>query len=74
MTLSFLMALRDLDDGDGVIGCVYIYPSQSDGGVAVVRSWVSANSAELDLPLHDAVGNWLATEWPFADVRYRDAE
>ena len=60
-----------LDDGDRVIGCVYIYPSRSDAGVARVQSWVSADCAELDLPLHDAVVNWLATEWPFTDVQYR---
>jgi hypothetical protein len=63
-----------LNDGDRVIGCVYIYPSRSDTGVAQVRSWVSADCAEVDLPLHDAVAEWLATEWPFAEVSYRTAE
>jgi hypothetical protein len=60
-----------LNERDQVIGCVYIYPSKSDPGVAEVQSWVSANYAELDLPLHDSVANWLATEWPFTEVRYR---
>jgi len=60
-----------LNDGARVIGCVYIYPSRSDAGVAQVRSWVSADRAGLDLFLHDAVANWLATEWPFTSVRYR---
>ena len=60
-----------LDDGDRVIGCVYIYPSRSEPRVALVQSWVSATCAELDLPLHDAVAGWLATDWPFTDVRYR---
>lgn len=60
-----------LDDGGRVIGCVYIYPSRPDPRVADVRSWVSANRAELDVGLHDAVANWLATEWPFTDVQYR---
>jgi hypothetical protein len=60
-----------LDDGDRIIGCVYIYPSRSDSHVAQVRSWVTANSAELDLPVHDAVAEWLATDWPFTDLRYR---
>jgi hypothetical protein len=50
---------------------VYIYPSRSDAGVAQVKSWVSADCAALDLPLHDAVANWLATVWPFAEVDYR---
>ena len=62
-----------LNAGGRVIGCVYIYPSRSDTSVAQVQSWVSADCAELDLPLHDAVANWLATEWPFTDVRYRSA-
>jgi hypothetical protein len=61
-----------LDDGGRVIGCVYIYPSASDSRVTRVRSWVSANSAELDLLVHDAVAKWLASEWPFTDVRFRD--
>jgi len=60
-----------LDHGDRVIGCVYIYPSRSDPHVAQVRSWVSAHCAELDPLVHHAVANWLATEWPFTDVRYR---
>jgi hypothetical protein len=60
-----------LDDGDRIIGCVYIYPSRSDSHVAQVRSWVTANSAALDLPVHDAVADWLATDWPITDLRYR---
>ncbi|MGN6167479.1 MAG: N-acetyltransferase [Solirubrobacteraceae bacterium] len=62
-----------LDDPGRVIGCVYIYPSQSDTRVARVQSWVSADCAACDLLLHDAVANWLATDWPFTDVRYRPA-
>jgi hypothetical protein len=60
-----------LDRGGGVIGCVYIYPSRSDARVAQVRSWVSADRAALDLPLHDAVMTWLATAWPFNQIEYR---
>ena len=62
-----------LDDRNGVVGCVYIYPLRSDTRVADVQSWVSASCPELDPLLHDAVATWLATEWPFADVRYRAA-
>ena len=60
-----------LDDRDRVVGCVYIYPSRSDTGVAEVQSWVSADRAELDPLLHDAVANWLASDWPLTDIRYR---
>jgi hypothetical protein len=63
-----------LDDRDRVIGCVYVYPLNSDARVAQVRSWVSASRAELDQPLQDAVGHWLTSEWPFTEIRYRSAE
>jgi hypothetical protein len=63
-----------LNDLDQVIGCVYIYPSRSDTRVALVQSWVSADCAELDPLLHDAVVKWLETEWPFTGVRYRTTD
>ena len=56
-------------DGD-VIGCLYIYPSRKNEGVTDVRSWVSADHAELDVPLYEAVSSWLAKDWPFANVDY----
>lgn len=56
-------------DGD-VIGCVYIYPSRKDENVTTVRSWVSADRAELDVALYEAVSGWLAADWPFATVDY----
>jgi hypothetical protein len=59
-----------LDERDRVIGCVYFYPSPADAEVAQVKSWVSADRADLDLSVHDAVANWLATAWPFTHVRY----
>jgi hypothetical protein len=61
-------------DGDRVVGCLYIYPSKAKPGIVMVRSWVTADRAELDLPLHDAVAEWLASDWPFAEVRYRPAD
>jgi len=62
-----------LDDEDQVIGCVYIYPSRPDPGVTNVRSWVTANRAELDTVLHQAVTDWLTTDWPFSKVSYRNS-
>jgi hypothetical protein len=60
-----------LDPGSGrVIGCVYIYPSKGADGAADVRSWVRADRAELDAPVHDAVSAWLASAWPFTAVSY----
>jgi hypothetical protein len=55
---------------DRVIGCVYIYPLRGAKGVAEVSSWVRADRAELDVPLHDAVTDWLNTDWPFTEVSY----
>jgi len=56
-------------DDDRVVGCVYIYPADS-AGVADVRSWVRADRADLDVPLHDAVAFWLTDAWPFEAVSY----
>jgi len=55
---------------DKVIGCVYIYPDASGASGADVRSWVSADHAELDVVLYEAVSEWLRSAWPFATVRY----
>jgi hypothetical protein len=61
-----------LDDHDVVIGCVYIYPSPADPGITEVRSWVTASRAALDPVLHETVDSWLAADWPFTEVRYRN--
>jgi|SRR5215472_10310664 len=53
-----------------IIGCVYIYPSDSADGGADVRSWVRADRADLDIAVHDAVSVWLKTEWPFTAISY----
>jgi hypothetical protein len=58
-------------DGVRVIGCVYIYPSKSDPTIATVRSWVTADSAQLDELLYEAVSGWLKDAWPFSRVAYR---
>jgi hypothetical protein len=51
-----------------VIGCVYLYPSESVDADVTVQSWVRASHAELDVPLADAVAAWLAAEWPWERV------
>lgn len=55
-----------------VIGCVYLYPDEAGSTQAVVQSWVRAGSAELDIPLWEAVSGWLASSWPFATVAYAE--
>lgn len=57
-------------DGDEVIGCVYIYPSSEPDDQASVRSWVRASRAEMDRVVWEAVSEWLARDWPFANIRY----
>jgi hypothetical protein len=60
-----------LDPGtDDVIGCVYIYPVKGGEPGADVRSWVTEQRAELDVPLYTAVSAWLAADWPFERVEY----
>jgi RimJ/RimL family protein N-acetyltransferase len=70
---GFTYTVLDPEDDD-VIGCVYIYPLRSDPepGGAHVDSWVRADRAELDAPLHRAVSDWLARDWPFRRVDYAE--
>jgi len=55
-----------------VIGCVYIYPDDSEQHDARVRSWVRTSRPELDVQLWRAVTDWLADEWPFERVAYAE--
>lgn len=59
-----------LEPGGDVVGCVYIYPAPDGPHDASVLSWVRASRAELDVPLWQAVSDWLAAEWPFKNVDY----
>lgn len=51
-----------------VIGCVYIYPVADRRSDCELRSWVRADRRHLDVPLHDAVLEWLRMRWPFTAV------
>jgi len=53
---------------DGVIGCVYLYPSASAEWDITVQSWVRADQSELDAPLSDAVASWLESDRPWERV------
>jgi hypothetical protein len=68
--VGFTFTVLDQADGD-VIGCVYLYPSASDDWDVTVRSWVRADRSELDVPVADAVAQWLATDWPWERVDRR---
>lgn len=66
---GFTFTVLDPSDRD-VIGCLYLYPTQSPDHDVVVQSWVRADRAELDQPLVEAVTDWLATAWPWTRVDY----
>lgn len=66
---GFTYTVLDPASGD-VIGCVYLYPPRRSGYDVDVRSWVRADHAGLDKPLHDLVRQWLADAWPFQKPDY----
>lgn len=65
---GFTYTVRASDSGE-IVGCVYIYPREGEPGARVL-SWVRADRAELDVPLHEAVSEWLRTAWPFTETAY----
>ncbi len=66
---AFAYTVLDPATGD-VIGCVYVEPDPSGAAEARARSWVRADRAALDGPLHAAVDAWLRSEWPLRSVRW----
>ncbi|MFD8570493.1 GNAT family N-acetyltransferase [Streptomyces sp. NPDC059639] len=66
---GFTYTVIETASGD-VIGCVYIYPSRTENHDTDVRSWVRADRAEMDAPLHTAVTTWLSTDWPLGTLNY----
>ncbi|MFD3551127.1 N-acetyltransferase [Streptomyces goshikiensis] len=62
---GFTYSVLDGEDGDEVIGCLYVYPSKEQDGRVSVSSWVRADRAALDVPLYETVGGWLRAVWPF---------
>lgn len=59
-------------DGDEVVGCLYIDPSDAPGTDAHVRSWVTASRSDLDPVVRSAIRGWLDEVWPFRRVDYAD--
>jgi hypothetical protein len=68
---GFAYTVLDPASGD-VIGCLYFYPPRRSGYDVDVLSWVRADHAGLDKPLHDLVRRWLAEAWPFQKPDYAD--
>jgi hypothetical protein len=54
------------------LGCVYINPPRGQPADARVYLWMRqrAYEAGLDPVLYQAVRDWLAAEWPFAQVLF----
>ncbi|MEU0816091.1 GNAT family N-acetyltransferase [Streptomyces mirabilis] len=67
---GFTYTVLDTVSGE-VIGCVYIYPSRDHAHDTDVNSWVRADRAHLDAPLHEAVTAWLTADWPLDTFTYR---
>lgn len=61
-------------DGDEVIGCVYIYPSEDESIEADVRSWVTASRGDMDEIVRRELSVWLTDEWPFRSLAYASRE
>ena len=61
-------------DGDDVIGCIYIYPSDEPGRDAAVRSWVRVSRHEIDVVVWRAMSKWIESEWPFEHPLYAARE
>jgi hypothetical protein len=61
-------------DESEVLGCVYLYPSETHD--ARVRLWVrrSAWDDGLDPVLEGAVREWVAARWPFERVTFEERD
>jgi RimJ/RimL family protein N-acetyltransferase len=59
-------------DESRVLGCVYINPPRRTDADAEVYMWVRQSEYDrgLDPVLFQAVREWMAAAWPFADVAY----
>ena len=68
---GFTYTVLDTATGD-VIGCVYIYPDNSEQHDARVLSLVRASRPELDVQLRGAVTHRHADDRPFERVVYAE--
>lgn len=59
-------------DGQAVIGCVYIYPSDRAGCDAEVSSWVRESRAEMDTVVWMSLRKWIEETWPFSHFSYAE--
>ncbi len=57
-------------EGDDVIGCIYIYPSRTQGSDAEISSWVRGSRSEFDAPVREELADWIDESWPFSNPHY----
>jgi len=68
---SFAYTVMKLDESQ-CLGCMYIFPSQSQNFEVDVFMWVRKSEFDkgLDPILFNTVKDWIAKKWPFKKVRY----
>lgn len=61
-------------DESRVLGCVYLYPSETHD--VRVKMWVRRDAWEdgLDPVLEAAVRSWLGRDWPFTRPTYAERD
>lgn len=61
-----------LPDESKVLGCVYIFPDESQLSDAIVQYWVRKSEMAGDLPklLRGSLESWLRNKWPFERVQF----
>lgn len=52
-------------DGDDVIGCMYLYPSQDADHDAHMKWWLTESRSDLAPTVGAELNSWLTSAWPF---------
>lgn len=72
---SFTYTVMASDSGR-CLGCLYIYPSKTEGTDADIHMWVRGEeqTTGLDGYLYDTVRRWIDEAWCFNQVAYPERE
>ena len=57
-------------DGDDVIGCMYLYPSQDAAHDAHMKWWVTESRSEMTPIVGPVLDAWLVAAWPFENPSF----
>jgi len=68
---SFAYTMVSLDESE-CLGCMYIYPTDTEGFDAKVYLWVRRSEVKngLDQILFETIKKWMNDEWPFEKIEY----